>query len=69
MSLHAERIRSHKLTICPRAALFLAFTASLIAIGPVWADERISLSEQFPVGYQYHVSTRVELAGTLSLPA
>jgi hypothetical protein len=69
MSLHAEQIRSPKLTICPRAALFLAFTASLIAIGPVWADERISLSEQFPVGYQYHVSTRVELAGTLSLPA
>jgi hypothetical protein len=32
------------------------------------AAEPIQLREKFPSGYQYHVSTRVELSGTLSLP-
>jgi len=27
------------------------------------------LQERFPVGYEYHVNTRVDLSGTLSLPA
>jgi hypothetical protein len=32
------------------------------------AQELVSLREQFPAGYQYHVSARVELAGALSVP-
>ncbi len=31
------------------------------------AEEAIQLREVFPVGYQYHVSSRVELSGNLSL--
>jgi hypothetical protein len=32
------------------------------------ADEPVRLQERFPVGYQYHVSTRVDLSGTLTPP-
>src|SRR5438132_12679894 len=32
------------------------------------AEESIRLRETFPAGYQYHVSSRVELSGSLSLP-
>lgn len=32
------------------------------------ADEQLRLQEAYAAGYQYHVSSRVELAGTLSLP-
>ncbi|HLJ96371.1 MAG TPA: hypothetical protein VKU02_24570 [Gemmataceae bacterium] len=37
---------------------------------PVWAcgEEAIRLQEAFPPGYQYHVSSRVELTGTMTLP-
>ena len=33
------------------------------------ADEPVRLQEHFPVGYQYHVHTRVDLTGTLTPPA
>jgi hypothetical protein len=33
------------------------------------ADEPIRLQERFPTGYLYHVSTRTDLMGTLTLPA
>ncbi len=32
------------------------------------ADEPVRLQERFPVGYQYHVRTRVDLSGTLTPP-
>ena len=32
------------------------------------AEEPVHLRERFPVGYEYHVSTRVDLTGTLTLP-
>jgi hypothetical protein len=32
------------------------------------AEVPVQLREQFPPGYQYHVSTRTELSGTLTLP-
>src|SRR5262249_22315628 len=35
---------------------------------PGGAEESARLQEQFPAGYQYHVSTRVQLSGTLTLP-
>src|SRR5690348_16219268 len=33
------------------------------------AEEPVRLREAFPAGYQYPVSTRVELTGSLTLPA
>jgi hypothetical protein len=33
-----------------------------------WADDTIRLEERFPAGYQYHVSSRVDLSGNLNLP-
>ncbi|MGH7221692.1 MAG: hypothetical protein ACRELF_00525, partial [Gemmataceae bacterium] len=33
------------------------------------AEDAISLRERFPSGYEYHVRTRVDLSGTLTLPA
>ncbi len=42
---------------------------TLLAALPVLrADEPLTLREQFPAGYQYHVSTRFEGSGTLTLP-
>src|SRR5690349_5238074 len=32
------------------------------------AQEAFRLRESFPAGYAYHVSSRVEVSGTLSLP-
>jgi hypothetical protein len=51
------------------------FRASVLAIalavlpGPVAAEEPVKLREAFPAGYQYRVSTRVDLTGKLTLPA
>jgi hypothetical protein len=42
---------------------YLACASSLIA------EEPIQLRERFATDYEYHVSTRVDLAGTLTLPA
>lgn len=33
-----------------------------------WAEEAIRLQEAYSVGYQYHVSSRVEVSGRLTLP-
>jgi hypothetical protein len=40
----------------------------LLAVCPSGAQEAVVLREQFPVGYQHRVSSRVELSGTLTLP-
>jgi len=42
----------------------------ILAVPGAWAsaDEPIRIQEQFPADYQYHVSTRVDLSGSLSLP-
>jgi hypothetical protein len=47
----------------------LALAVALAAPAPLTAQQAVSLREQFPAGYQYHVSTRVDLAGALTLPA
>jgi hypothetical protein len=47
------------------AIVLAAFLRTGLAIN---AEEPIRLREQFPSGYQYHVSSRVELSGTLILP-
>jgi hypothetical protein len=36
---------------------------------PARADESFTLRERFALGYQYHVSSRVDLSGRLTLPA
>ena len=47
----------------------LAAAALLAPPATAAADDAVRLREEFPAGYQYHVSTRVELTGSLSLPA
>src|SRR5437762_2480066 len=48
----------------------LIFPAAMLLFAPVLhADETVRLREKFPAGYQYHVSTRVDLSGTMSIPA
>jgi len=48
---------------------FLCWPVVLLAgTAPLPAQEAAWLRERFPAGYQYRVSARVELAGTLTLP-
>jgi hypothetical protein len=46
----------------------LGIAALLTVPAGTLAEEPIRLRETFPVGYQYHVSSRVELSGSLTLP-
>lgn len=48
----------------PCTAVTLLLTSPLAAV----AQEAITLREDFRVGYSYHVSTRTDLSGTLTLP-
>lgn len=55
--------------------LFRCLSPRLLVLGGLLAapalsrtEEVVRLQEKFPAGYQYHVSSRVELSGTLSLP-
>ena len=48
-------------------AALLGLMASLGLPG-VSRTQTVQLREKFPAGYQYHVSTRTELTGTLALP-
>ena len=51
---------------CLASWALLSLGSSAVAL---WAGEPVQLRERFPIGYQYHVSTRTELAGTLTRPA
>jgi hypothetical protein len=46
----------------------LAGLLVLATVGPARAQEAVRLREQFPPGYAYQVSCRVELSGSASLP-
>jgi len=48
--------------------LVLGMALGLLLPTTLDAQESIRLREQFPAGYQYHVSTRVELSGRLTPP-
>ncbi len=50
---------------------FLAITGlvCLACVSSLAAEDAIQLRERFAAGYEYHVSTRVEVSGTLTLPA
>jgi hypothetical protein len=53
-----------------RRFLFLSLLASSSTFeSHARAAESVVLHESFPAGYQYHVSCRVELSGSLTLPA
>jgi hypothetical protein len=53
----------------PPVVLCLPAVALLAFAGAASAEEAVRLREEFPAGYQYHVSARVELSGSLTLPA
>jgi hypothetical protein len=55
----------------PRVLVALSLPAAVLLAPLVSAaaEEAVQLREEFPAGYQYHVSTRVELSGSLTLPA
>lgn len=53
----------------PRArSVLLMAVLFILAASPLVAQEPLRLAEAFPAGYQYHVSSRVEIAGTVTLP-
>jgi hypothetical protein len=54
-----------------RAATSWLATAAWLAVGPggCAGPEAVRLQERFGVGYQYQVRTRVDLSGTLQVPA
>jgi hypothetical protein len=54
----------------PRAPahVLLFLTAAFLPGGRAAAEDTVRLRESFPADYQYHVSTRVELSGRLTLP-
>jgi hypothetical protein len=51
-----------------RAQVLLALAAVLLSSGRAPGEDTTRLRELFPADYQYHVSTRVELSGQLTLP-
>jgi hypothetical protein len=56
------RLRLHPATLC-------ALTTCLVVVSPTRAQAPVQLAESFPPGYEYHVSSRVDLTGSLTLPA
>jgi hypothetical protein len=48
--------------------LVTAWLACLACPNSLFAEDAIALRERFPVGYEYHVRTRVDLSGTLKVP-
>lgn len=50
-------------------SILASFPICLVCASSMSAEEAIQLREQFFAGYEYHVSTRVDLAGTLTVPA
>jgi hypothetical protein len=49
--------------------LVTGYLSCLVCVSSLAAEEPIQLRERFSAGYEYHVSTRVDLSGTLTLPA
>ncbi len=52
-----------------RIALALTAAISLCALPPCRASDDFLLQERFQTGYEYHVSARVELTGSLNVPS
>jgi hypothetical protein len=48
--------------------ILIGLVAVYLVGGPAPAEETVQLKELFPTDYQYHVSSRVTLAGQLTLP-
>lgn len=59
-----------ELTVPLRLPGIAALLSTLLAFPlTARADDAVRLQERFAPGYQYHVSTRVDLTGTLTVPA
>jgi hypothetical protein len=52
-----------------RGLLLIVFSWISLATSPLSAQEPIRLRESLPAGLQYHVSSRADLSGSLTLPA
>ncbi|MCI0463082.1 MAG: hypothetical protein L0Z62_39550 [Gemmataceae bacterium] len=53
----------------PRRIFLATLLLTALLAGPGWASaQTVQFREPFGVGYEYHVSTRVELKGSLTLP-
>ena len=52
-----------------RFAPWLAVMAAIMAAGRVHAQDSIRISEPLPLGAQHYISCRVEVSGSLTLPA
>src|ERR1700730_9298939 len=63
---NSEKTVSKRPTVRALTALGLALCSPLVL--NCRAGDAVVLQERFQTGYQYHVSTRVELTGTLSVP-
>jgi hypothetical protein len=50
-------------------ALLACLAACDANLSALRAEEPVRLEEKFPAGYQYHVNTRVDLSGSVTLPA
>src|SRR5262245_42172464 len=68
-SMAFPTVRNEKMTkpLCPPWLRWLGIC--LLGPAAALAQEPVRLRENFSPGYQYHVSTRTELSGTLTLPA
>jgi hypothetical protein len=53
---------------CLHSPQLIILVALLAGPGRARGEEAVRLQERFPAGYQYHVSSRVELSGSLTLP-
>ncbi len=56
-------------SFCKYRLLVTSCMSFLACVSSLAAEEPIQLRERFAAGYEYHVSTRVDLSGTLTLPA
>jgi hypothetical protein len=56
-------------SLCKYRLLLTGWLFCLACASSLAAEEPIQLRERFAAGYEYHVSTRVDLAGTLNVPA
>jgi len=55
--------------IAGQRCVWLGLTLAVGMTPAVRGEAPLPLREQFPANYQYHVSSRVEISGSLTLPA
>ena len=58
-----------RFTLSCRPVIFGCLAVCAANLSALRAEEPVRLEEKFPAGYQYHVNTRVDLSGSVTLPA